>query len=303
MRWIPLLVSAFVTLISAGMLASYVILPSWLPLPHWLLWIIAVISASVAINELLGKPVPFLRWSFLRMMFGMKTLLTEWQVGDGREERVARKVLSSARRGDADDVIRFIDKFAYQDSLLINVGDKKGAILDAALKRGQPKTILELGTYVGYSAIRMARELPNDGRVFSVEFNESNAAIARRIIDHAGLSDRIQVVVGTLGDGGRTLDYLESVGGLSAGTLDFVFIDHSKDAYLSDLLLILEKGWLHLGSIVVADNIKFPGVPEYHAYMKEQQGKLWHTTEHKSFVEYQSVIPDLVLESEYCGID
>jgi len=299
MRWIPLFVSLILTLITASALTGAAVLPSWLP--HWVLWIVAILSAAVTINELLGKPVPFLRWSFLRMLFGMKTLLTEWQVGDGREERVAKRVLSRARRGDADDVIRIIDNFGYQDSLLINIGDRKGAILDAALERGRPKTILELGTYVGYSAIRMARKLPKQGRVYSIEFNEANAAIARRIIDHAGLSDQIQVVVGTLGDGGQTLDYLESNVGLSAGKVDLVFIDHAKDAYLPDLMLILEKGWLHRGSIVVADNIKVPGAPEYHAYMKQQEGKLWRTREHQSYVEYQSIIADLVLESDYLG--
>lgn len=301
MRWIPLAVAVMVTLIAASVLGGIVPLPAWMPLPHWILWIVAFLSASVALNELLGKPVPFLRWSFLRMLLGMKTLLSEWQVGDGREERVAEKVLNNARRGDADDVIRVIDDFAYQDSLLINVGDRKGAILDEALERVQPRTILELGTYVGYSAIRMARKLQEEGRLYSVEFSEANAEIARKIIDHAGLSDRVQVVVGTLGDGGRTLSYLETVCGLSAGTLDFVFIDHAKEAYLSDLQLILERGWLHRGSIVVADNIKFPGAPEYHAYMKEQEGKLWHSKEHKSHVEYQSVIADMVLESDYLG--
>ncbi len=299
MRWIPMFIAVMVTLTAAGVLADVVPLPVWLP--QWVIWIAAVLSVAVTLNELLGKPVPFLRWSVLRMLLGTRKLLSEWQVGDGREERVAEKVLNNARRGDADDVIRVIDDFAYQDSLLINVGDRKGIILDVALERVQPTTILELGTYVGYSAIRMARKLQEEGRLYSVEFSEANATIARKIINHAGLSDRVQVIVGTLGDGGRTLGYLETAWGLSAGTLDFVFIDHAKDAYLSDLLLILERGWLHRGSIVVADNIKVPGAPEYHAYMKEQEGKLWRSKEHKSRVEYQSVIADMVLESDYLG--
>ncbi len=115
------------------------------------------------------------------------------------------------------------------------------------------------------------------------------------------MSDQIEVVLGTLGDGGQTLDYLETAGGFSTGTLDFVFIDHAKDAYVPDLLLILERGWLHRGSVVVADNIKVPGAPQYHAYIKEQEGKLCRSREHKSFVEYQSVVPDMVLESDYLG--
>jgi catechol O-methyltransferase len=50
---------------------------------------------------------------------------------------------------------------------------------------------------------------------------------------------------------------------------------------------------------VVADNILVPGAPAYRAYMRGREGTLWHTTEHWTHVEYQSVIKDLVLESDY----
>ena len=85
-------------------------------------------------------------------------------------------------------------------------------------------------------------------------------------------------VVGTIGDGGRTLDALANEHGFTAGAVDFVFIDHDKSAYLTDLLSILDRGWLHPGSIVVADNIKVPGAPKYREYMRRQQGKLWDTS-------------------------
>jgi catechol O-methyltransferase len=42
-----------------------------------------------------------------------------------------------------------------------------------------------------------------------------------------------------------------------------------------------------------------PGAPKYRSYMRRQQGTLWNTIEHKAHVEYQSLLPDLVLESEY----
>src|SRR4051794_19767098 len=83
-------------------------------------------ALSVAANEVAGKPVPFLRWSFLRMMVGMKHLTREWQVGDGREEALAAYVAEHARRGDIDDVIRVIDEFCHQQSFMMNVGDEKG---------------------------------------------------------------------------------------------------------------------------------------------------------------------------------
>jgi len=108
-------------------------------------------------------------------------------------------------------------------------------------------------------------------------------------------------VVGTIGDGGQTLDALSNEHGLRAGSVDLLFIDHEKSAYLPDLQAILDRGWLHKGSLAVADNVRVPGAPKYRAYMREQQGTLWNTVEHKTHVEYQTLIPDLVLESEYLG--
>jgi catechol O-methyltransferase len=96
---------------------------------------------------------------------------------------------------------------------------------------------MELGTYVGYSALRIARKLPEGGRLFSVEFNAHNAA----------------------GDGGKTIEHLSKE--IGPGGLDLVFLDHAKDAYVTDLQSILSAGWLHGGSVAVADNVGFPGRP------------------------------------------
>lgn len=265
-----------------------------------LLTLTAVGAGAVAANEATGKKVPVLRWSFLRLLLGIKKLTTDWQVGDGREEAAAVYVASNARRGDVNDVIDTIDRYCRTESYLINVGDEKGEILDAAIGAVKPAFVLELGTYVGYGAMRLARAAPQ-ARVVTVEFVAANAAIARRIIDHAGLSDRITVVEGTLADGGKTLEHLRTVIGLGPGGLDAVFLDHAKDHYLSDLHTLEESGWLHPGSVVVADNIRFPGAPDYRAYMQDQEGRRWRTVEHETHAEYQSVIKDLVLESRYLG--
>jgi catechol O-methyltransferase len=97
------------------------------------------------------------------------------------------------------------------------------------------------------------------------------------------------------------LDVLAGTHGFASAALDFLFLDHDKDAYLDDLKSILGRGWLHRGSIAVADNVRVPGAPRYRAYMREQQGKTWNTIEHKTHLEYQSMVSDLVLESEYLG--
>lgn len=253
------------------------------------------------LSEIGGRRLPFLRWSLVRMLLGMRRLTTDWQVGDGREEALARYVEAEARRGDLDDVIRAIDEFAYRRSFLINVGDEKGEIVDAAIRRAEPGRLLELGTYCGYSALRAARVMPADARLVSIELNPENAAIARRIWDHAGIGDELTVVVGTIGDEGATIERLESEHGFSNGSLDFLFIDHDKAAYLPDLRRLVGRGWLHPGSVVVADNIRRPGAPDYREFMRAQEGREWRTTEHETHVEYQSLLKDLVLESEYLG--
>ncbi len=248
----------------------------------------------------LKRKLPFLRWSLWRFAWGMPGFFKTGQIGDGREQACAAFVEANARRGDVDDVIATIDKFAYEKSMLMNVGDEKGALLDAAVRRADPSLVLELGTYCGYGSLRLARTAPS-AKVYSVEFSAANAEVARRIWAHAGVDDRVTCVVGTIGDGGKTLDALTDEHGFGPGTLDLMFIDHDKRAYLPDLQSTLDRGWLHKGSIVVADNVRIPGAPKYRAYMTEQQGKLWNTVEHKTHLEYQTLVGDLVLESEYLG--
>jgi catechol O-methyltransferase len=259
------------------------------------------IVAVRSVLEIGGRRLPFLRWSALRMIVGMPHLLRDWQVGDGREEALAAHVLEHARPGDLDDAIRTVDEFCMTRSVMMNVGDEKGEILDRAVRRASPSLLLELGTYCGYSGLRTARVMPPGARLLSIEYNAANAEIARRIWAHAGVADRLTVLVGTLGDGGATIERLRSEQGLAPGALDFVFVDHDKSAYLEDLRRILAEGWLHAGSVVVADNVKIPGAPDYRAYMRAEEGHAWRTVEHKTHVEYQSLLRDLVLESEYLG--
>lgn len=244
--------------------------------------------------------LPFLRRSVWRMAAGLRNISTTGQIGDGREAAAVDYVLGNARADDVDDVLATLDRFAYQKAMLINVGDEKGALLDAAVRRADPRRALELGTYCGYGALRIARAAPA-AEVYSVELAEANAVNARQIWAHAGVADRVTCVVGTIGDGGRTLDALADEHGFTAGALDLLFLDHDKDAYLSDLQSIVDRGWLHPGSIVVADNVKTPGAPRYLDYMRRQQGTRWQTDEHEAHLEYQTLVRDLVLESEYLG--
>jgi catechol O-methyltransferase len=253
----------------------------------------------MSLSRTLRQKFPFLRYSFLRGAFGGRNVIRTGQMGDGREEATAEYVIANAPAGDVDAAIDAIDNFAYDKSILMNVGDEKGQLLDTAVKRAKPKLAMELGAYCGYSGLRIARAAPG-ANVFSIEKSGANASVARRVWTHAGLADRITCINGTVGDG-TTLEVLAKDYGFTEGCLDFVFLDHWKDVYLDDLQRLVDRGWLHPGTIVVADNVGFPGAPKYRAYMKEQQGKRWQTIEHETHVEYQTLLKDLVLESEFLG--
>lgn len=146
----------------------------------------------------LTRRLPFLRWSFIRLAWGVRNITSTGQIGDGREAAAADFVETRARRGDIDDVIATVDRFAYEHSYLINVGDEKGLLLDDAVRRVSPATALELGTYCGYGALRIARAAPQ-ARVLSVELSAANAEVARRIWAHAGVADRVTCVVAPSG--------------------------------------------------------------------------------------------------------
>lgn len=142
-----------------------------------------------------------------------------------------------------EDVLRSIEATARKEGLPI-IGPGKGAYLDEAVLKYKPKRVLEIGTLVGYSAIRMGRLLPKGGLMTCVDVNKVIAKAAASNIEAAGLSDRIEIIVG---DAKRVIPLLE-------GKFDMVFIDAEKSEYLTYLKSC--ERLLHKGSVVVADNVK-----------------------------------------------
>jgi predicted O-methyltransferase YrrM len=142
-----------------------------------------------------------------------------------------------------DDVLKSIEADAPRRGFPI-IGPGRGLFLDEVVEEHSPSTILEVGTLVGYSAIRMGRHLKRGQKITCVEVNGEIAKVARSNIEKAGLSDRIHVVVG---DAKAVLPTLNV-------KLDMVFLDAAKDEYLSYLKSV--EHLLHKGSVVVADNVK-----------------------------------------------
>src|SRR4051812_31186189 len=102
-----------------------------------------------------------------------------------------------------DELLASLRSDAEREGLpAIAISADEGRLLQVLLTSIGARRVLEVGTLGGYSAICMARALPPDGRVVSLEIDHAHAAFARRYVERAGLSDRIDVRVG------RALDIL-----------------------------------------------------------------------------------------------
>ena len=176
----------------------------------------------------------------------MAVLLAFFRREGSREQAVVEYVERHAVKGDPESVLRVMDTYAEKHRFLMNVGVEKGEVLERTLREVKATRALELGAYCGYSAVLMGRLLKeNGGSLLSIEADLRNADLARRVIEHAGLSD---VVTVRTGKGFEQIPHL-------VGLFDLVFIDHWKDDYLSDLKSLEQGGHLSRGAAVVADNV------------------------------------------------
>ncbi len=126
----------------------------------------------------------------------------------------------------------------------IQVGPSEGKLLQLLLRMANAKKVVEVGTLIGYSAINMARALPPDGHVWSIEYEPRHAEVARANIAAANLTDRISVHVGA---GTEVLPTLAA-----HGPFDAVFIDADKVNY--DHYGRWAVANLRSGGIVLGDN-------------------------------------------------
>lgn len=127
----------------------------------------------------------------------------------------------------------------------IHISPEQGAFMQVLLRATGARKVLEVGTLGGYSAIIMARALPEDGRVITIERDPLRAEFAREQARKAGLGDKIEVRTGS------GVDVLErELAG--TGPYDFAFIDADKPGYVRYLELILPL--MRKGGLIAGDN-------------------------------------------------
>ncbi|GAA4767958.1 O-methyltransferase [Microbacterium gilvum] len=127
----------------------------------------------------------------------------------------------------------------------IEVAPVAGKLLHLLVRISRARRVLEIGTLAGYSAIWMARALPDGGSVVSIEAEPRNAALARSNAAAAGVADRVEILVG------RGADVLPSLDGREP--FDLVFIDADKESNTIYLDWAARLG--RPGAVVVVDNV------------------------------------------------
>jgi caffeoyl-CoA O-methyltransferase len=129
----------------------------------------------------------------------------------------------------------------------ISISPNQGKFLHILALLCNAKKILEVGTLAGYSTIWLARALPKDGKLITLEIDPKHAAVAQKNIDGAGLTDRVDIRIG------KAMDSLEKLETEKAGPFDMIFIDADKPPYTEYFQYALRMS--RPGTLIVADNV------------------------------------------------
>ena len=136
---------------------------------------------------------------------------------------------------------------AAADLPAINVSANEGKLLYLIAKIAGAKRVLEIGTLGGYSTTWLARALPPDGRLITLELEQKHADVARKNLNRVGVGDRVEIRVG------RAIDTLRRMIDQHEAPFDVIFIDADKPSYVEYLDLSLQLS--HPGTVILADNL------------------------------------------------
>lgn len=136
---------------------------------------------------------------------------------------------------------------SLEDIPNMSISANQGKFLQLMATTCQAKHILEVGTFAGYSTIWLARMLPPDGKLITLEYDEHHAAIAAKNIANAGLSHVVEIRTG------KALDLLPKLSKEMVNPFDFIFIDADKPPYTEYFEWAVKLS--RPGTIIIADNV------------------------------------------------
>ena len=150
--------------------------------------------------------------------------------------------------GAEDDILKAADRSVAESNIPpIAVSANQGKFLQVLAKACNAKKILEVGTLVGYSTIWMARALPKDGKLITLEFEPRHAKVAKANIERAGLSHMVDIRIG------KAIDLMPFLVQNNEGPFDMIFIDADKPPYTEYFQWALKLS--RPGTLIVADNV------------------------------------------------
>ncbi|CAB1348205.1 unnamed protein product, partial [Coregonus sp. 'balchen'] len=211
-----------------------------------------------------------------------------------REEMAFQYFLIHANPGDPERILETFDLWCSKVEFISNISPKKN---------NGPLTVL--GSHCGYSTVHIARALPLGAKLYSVEMDARNAFIAEMVYTPAGFDDDTVELIVSPSD--EVIPKLWADYGLER--LEFVFMDHWKNCYRPDLqvanslitpMTLVCSGLLGKGSVELADNILFPGAPNFLRHVRKSGLYEWKL--HRATLEYSKGIRDGMAELVYLGI-
>ncbi len=180
---------------------------------------------------------------------------------------------------DEDDCLTAAEQSIIDSGIpQISVSPNQGKLLHILARLCNAKKILELGTLGGYSTIWMARALPENGALVTLEIDKKHAEVARQNFDRCGLSSRISIRPG------KAIDILPQLVNEGSGPFDMIFIDADKPPYLEYFQWVLQLS--RPGTLIIADNViregkvlldespdeMVSGVKRFNSYLAECSG-------------------------------
>lgn len=146
-----------------------------------------------------------------------------------------------------DALLKAEESLTAENIPQISVSPNQGKLLQIMAFSCNAKRILEVGTLAGYSTIWMARALPADGKLITIEFEPHHADTAKKNIHRAGLNSKVEIITG------KALEILEKMIAGNAEPFDMIFIDADKPPYTEYFQQALKLS--HPGTIIIADNV------------------------------------------------
>ena len=194
-------------------------------------------------------------------------------------------VFSNAEKNNPKSILQTIDNFVLESGqFLMNVGPEKGEILRDHLLKSKPNNVIELGTFIGYSAVLISSSIGEKSKLTSIDSDSHSIEIAKELINFAGLDDKVNLMHGRAEEIIPDLNF----------NADFVFIDHAKKKYLSDLKLLETEEIILKNCTVFADNVGIfkDEMAEYFDHVRNS-GK-YQSQNFSSKLEYRNNIYDAV---------